>query len=184
MSKPLAVVLKDFQLEEYKALRVELDRRGKVRYQVLLSLVAFTGAYIVYVLGKEPLAGIAFALYPWLAFLLAYTWWHNHRRTMQVSEFIRDSYEQPLGYSGWESKMTDPKSLSIGSLVPTALTFVAFQIVTLLLSDSTFRETGELTSNGELTVWQEMGAIGLALTLLLFCIGLFSEISRGFSGKK
>ncbi|MBO0790312.1 MAG: hypothetical protein J2P36_05110, partial [Ktedonobacteraceae bacterium] len=90
------------QTEEYRALREEIIKRVGARQGMWSTLLVLSGTLLT--VGVQPeLSAWTAALYPLISLCLALNWSHNDLRITQLTWYIHQQVERPLGLVGWES---------------------------------------------------------------------------------
>jgi hypothetical protein len=91
-------------IEEYIALRSEIEKRVEVRQQILALTLLVAGTFLT--VGVQPnVPEVVLLFYPVIAMFLGAIWEHNDLRVGQINFYIRTEVEKLFGDTvpGWET---------------------------------------------------------------------------------
>lgn len=91
-------------VEEYIALRSEIEKRVEIRQQILALTLLVAGTFLT--VGVQPnVSEVVLLFYPIIAMFLGAIWEHNDLRVGQINFYIRTEVEKLFGDTvpGWET---------------------------------------------------------------------------------
>ena len=125
-------------LEEYKALRNDIQQRIQFRFQIFSLLLIAMGALFPLGLQEEAPSPMPLLIYPVIALFLTLSWVHQGVIMIKLARYIRDEIEPKLPGLAWEQTIArESKRFSGFSLLGTLATsglIVVSQILAITLS--------------------------------------------------
>lgn len=91
-------------IQQYTALRSEIEKRIDIRQQILALTLLVAGTFLT--VGAQPnVPAVVLLFYPIIAMFLGAIWEHNDLRVGQINFYIRTEVEKHLGKlgPGWET---------------------------------------------------------------------------------